>query len=289
MDARTVVAGADWPRVDSPVWTRLCRAVTASGLTLLALAALVVWSRRLAGALVEPPGGGVLCGLALVLGVVAIAFRAIYFPVVCAAPRSKAVALWAAPSGVLLLWAAGLSWHETSAGGLAGLWGLLLVEEGWSWARWLPETERREDAKTAAAAHRPTVFAPAPSANAVADGSAVDSSLASEDACDDELEQAVSQRLVRRRQADGSETMEGWIRAELAAGQRHAAAHVAICPPFASVAECFAEPVDGPPSQVKVAQVLPYGVRFEIKLDAPAVEATGVTIEFAIHQRSCES
>ncbi len=275
--------------MDSPVAARLCRAVAGSALTLMALAALVIWLRRLGGALVEPPSASVLCGLALVLVAAALAFRGSYFPVIRSAPRSTRIAIWAAPSMVLLLWATGLSWQETSGGGLAGLWGVLVLEEGWSWARWFQETAPCGHAQAVATPYVPISSAPAPVAISDADDSAVHSALDFDVESDDEFDPDVSQRLVRRRLADGSETMEGWIRAELAPAQRHAAAHVAICPPFASVAECFAEPVDGPSSQVKVAQMLPYGVRFEIKLDDPAEEATSVTIEFAIHQRAGEA
>jgi hypothetical protein len=40
--------------------------------------------------------------------------------------------------------------------------------------------------------------------------------------------------------------------------------------------------MDGPPAQIKVAQVLPQGVRFEIKLDEPGTEASDVLVEFSI-------
>jgi hypothetical protein len=88
--------------------------------------------------------------------------------------------------------------------------------------------------------------------------------------------------VVRRCEPDGSETIAGWLRAAVPAAARHATAHVAICPPFEGLPECFAEQMDGPPAQVKVAQVLPHGVRFEIKLDERAAEASDVLVEFSI-------
>ncbi len=93
----------------------------------------------------------------------------------------------------------------------------------------------------------------------------------------------MSQQFVRRQNAAGGETIEGLLRVRVARGQRHATAHVAICPPLERVGECYAEPCDGPPASVKVAQVLCYGVRFEIKLDEPPDEPASVVVEFAIH------
>ena len=98
----------------------------------------------------------------------------------------------------------------------------------------------------------------------------------------DEPDESICQQVVRRREQDGSETIVGWLRTTVPAAARHAAAHVAICPPFGGLPECFAEQMDGPPARIKVAQVLPHGVRFEIKLDEPAAEATDVLVEFSI-------
>jgi hypothetical protein len=83
--------------------------------------------------------------------------------------------------------------------------------------------------------------------------------------------------------------LAGWFSAELAAGQRHATAHVAICPPLAGTLACYAEQNDGPEAEVRIAQVLPQGVRFEIKLDRPQGEASRVGIEFSIQQGAREA
>jgi hypothetical protein len=104
----------------------------------------------------------------------------------------------------------------------------------------------------------------------------------------EEDREGILQRVVRRRDEDGGEVMEGWLLAEFPAGERQAAAHLAICPPFARVPACDAEPVEGPSSQLKVAQVLPYGVRFEVKLDDPADAPCAVTIEFLVRERETQ-
>jgi len=92
------------------------------------------------------------------------------------------------------------------------------------------------------------------------------------------------QQMTRERGADGKEIVSGWIRVEFAAGQRHATAHVAICPPFDAAPHCAVEAVDGPSAQVKVAQALPHGARLDLKLDEPAPDATSVVVEFALSE-----
>jgi hypothetical protein len=73
----------------------------------------------------------------------------------------------------------------------------------------------------------------------------------------------------------------GWIRAAFAAGQRTANVHLAFCPPTAATPEVEIEQIDGPESRVQVSQVLPYGVRVELKLSEPAEESTIVLLQFS--------
>jgi hypothetical protein len=56
--------------------------------------------------------------------------------------------------------------------------------------------------------------------------------------------------------------------------------HVAFCPAFEQVPTVEAELVDGPPCEIRPTQVLPWGVRWELKLDSPATTATTATLEF---------
>ena len=103
----------------------------------------------------------------------------------------------------------------------------------------------------------------------------------------EEAVRGVLQQMTRRREEQG-EVIEGWLCVEFLPQQRHAAAHVAICPPLARTPVCYGEPADGLPAQVKVGQALPYGVRFEVKLDQPAEEAGSVTVEFSIQEQPAE-
>lgn len=272
MDAPTALRRARWPAVESPVLPQLARVVAASLFALLTVAALVICARRAGGALTEPLSTGVLCALAGVLAAASIAFRRTVAVQLPAGGRLARYALWAVPSAVLALWVLGLSLQATPSGGLIGLVGLLLLEEGWSWGRFRQSSAAGRERGSVTARDDAARRAPA------------DVLVEPDDEAAEQSDPGISQRFVRR-QGEVGEQIEGWVRAEFAPSQRQAAAHLAICPPFARVPECFAEPADGPPSQVKVAQVLPYGVRLEIKLDEPAAETSQVTVEFMIAER----
>ncbi len=270
MDALRVISRVAWPQIESSAVAKLVRTLAASWQGLLALAAILICLRRSSGALIQPLPPPVLVACGGLLATAALAFRAVFSTSLPGTDRRVTYSVWAAPSVVLALWAASLSLDGSATSGLLGLWGLPLAEEGWSWGRlW------REQAGPAPCApgRPPVVEARAPLGIALI-GQA-----------DEELDATVTQQIVRRRQSDRSEAVEGWVRADLAVAQRHATAHVAICPPLDGLPECFAEQMAGPPAAIKVAQVLPYGVRFEIKLDKPAQEAASVVVEFSIQTR----
>jgi hypothetical protein len=272
MDATTAFGAP--PRVDfaGPVLARLGRRLALVALVLLAMTGLVVCARRASGALVEPLSPGVLAGLGIVLAALAVWFRKTF----AAASHSRAAvyAAWAAPSAVLVIWAAGVSLQGSPTLGLAALVGILLVEEGWSWGR------LRFQANLAPG--RGTVQLEPPALRPVV--SPLAAGVHELPSIGDECDEAITQQLLRRQDAAG-EVIEGWVRVDFAASQRHAAAHVAICPPLERVPECFAEQTDGPSARLKIAQVLPYGVRFELKLDEPAAQPASVHVEFSIHER----
>ncbi len=199
-----------------------------------------------------------------------------------------------APSAVLLLAGVALSLAGSEPLGLAALWTLAALEEVSSlrplFLRHPAELVRSPEGDTLqpepvelpAAELQRGPFRGASVGHSPPEAKVADEPL--HPSLDDEpLEPTIVQQFVRRQGVDGGETIEGLLRAHVARGQRHATAHVAICPPLGRVGECFAEACDGPPSSVKVAQLLAHGVRFEIKLDEPAAEADSVVVEFAIH------
>jgi hypothetical protein len=96
------------------------------------------------------------------------------------------------------------------------------------------------------------------------------------------LPPAVVQQLIRRRDPGEAESLRGSVRADFVAGQRMASAHVAICPPFVGQPHCHVAVAAGPAAEVRVASALPFGVRFEIKLAQAAAAPASVVIEFAV-------
>jgi hypothetical protein len=271
MDAHRAARNAAWHSHEAPVVASLLGASATTLFALVAVAPIVICARRAGGALVEPLAAMPLVAVAGALALSAIVFRRVGAAAVAPSHAIAKYAVWATPSIVLALWALGLLFPETSPVGAVGFLGLVLAEEGWSWGRfgrlahaWAAPGVARSDRAGATARESP-----------LSDVAAIDESLES-------VEEGVTQRMVRRRQQDGRETIEGWTRVEFQGSQRHATAHLAICPPFEFTPECYAEQADGPPADIKVAQVLPYGVRLEVKLDAPAPEPCAVAIEFSI-------
>jgi hypothetical protein len=90
----------------------------------------------------------------------------------------------------------------------------------------------------------------------------------------------IAQQLIRRVDADGNESIEGWVRAVFEPGQRTSSAHVAFCPTLEGTLSISFSHADGPEARVKAAQVLPYGVRFDVKLADASEIHDSVLVEF---------
>ena len=71
----------------------------------------------------------------------------------------------------------------------------------------------------------------------------------------------------------------GTLRLDLLAGQRTGNLHVAFCPPFTATPEITAVQVDGPQARIKIAQLLPYGVRMDLRLVAPNDQSASVLVQ----------
>ncbi len=98
----------------------------------------------------------------------------------------------------------------------------------------------------------------------------------------------VIQQLVRTRLCDGGEQLAGWLRVALAPGQRSANVHVAFCPPFARSPRIRVEQREGPAARVKEGQLLPYGVRLDVKLAQAAQAAATVVLEILVQAKAQE-
>lgn len=285
-------------RAEGPVLLALVRGVALAMLALLALLGFLLVARRASGALTEPLPPLALLAAGGLLAVGAILFRRlVVFPVAVSRPgRPLALKLSAVVTLVLLLWAFGLS-AAGAGGGMLAFWGLLLVEEGMSWE--LLRHQARSAFVDAPMAPSADALSPLPTADAPstlpdnawsmpAYGEAEADVEFEEAAAETQRDDELVQQYTRRRLDDGREVLEGWLCAELAPGQRHATAHVAICPPLSGEPACYAEQSDGPDAQVKVAQVLAHGVRLEIKLNREQAEPSRVGIEFSIQQNASD-
>ncbi|MBN2024349.1 MAG: hypothetical protein JW809_16320 [Pirellulales bacterium] len=239
---------------------------------LMGLVAAILVGRRAATA--EPLSPAALFIVAILIAAAAVAARRLG----ASAPgrrahvgRSHRAAVWA-PLPMVVVAAAALSVPGTSAGGLAMLWGVLLLEE----TAWLvvPAMQgvRRGRAGWAFRWRRLRADGPQRPAPLALDAAAL-ADAAPADEC--------VQQLVRARTPDGGQRVSGWLRIDVVAGQRTANAHVAFCPPLDRAPAVEVEQSSGPAARIKTAQCLAYGVRFDLKLSQPLAQQSVVAIRFS--------
>lgn len=297
VDAMTHRSGLTRADAAMPVGTgRQVEVVVRVGLAallgVLLITASVLLLRRVLGALVAPLPSAALAmaGIALAAmgGLVRIAS--------CRIPRQGRARGWRWPVQILTslaVLAVAYSVSVSGSGwlGLASLWGAVVVGEVFSWhpfhmlqlrwplglpplstLQWLPRLSIRSRLPIKSRLptridppHRPE---PHGVKAAVLEPTAI---IAAE----------VLQQLTRRQLADGVEELAGWVRVSFAPGQRTENVHVAFCPPFAAAPQLTVAQLDGPPARTKTAQLLPYGVRIDLKLSGPAEANTSVLLEFS--------
>ncbi|MEE8451618.1 MAG: hypothetical protein V3R99_06870 [Thermoguttaceae bacterium] len=276
---------------------------------LLAIVALLMLWRRLASALHTPLDPLSLSAVGLTAVFVAGSARRLWQvsekgtgPICAKHPSGRSGKLdlspfppWVVvllPSISLLACGAALSLPGTSHVGLAVFWGLVVVEELWTWrsvvrpstphkrrsAQPIPQADPTPRTEPMPAAEPTPATEPTPAIEATPSqaGRAVPveslSQLPGED---------VLQHLTRSRTAEGVEQLSGWLRMPFLAGQRTANIHVAFCPPFAKTPGLEWEQCDGPPVRIKAGQVLPHGARLDLKLAQASETPVAVVLEFA--------
>lgn len=89
-----------------------------------------------------------------------------------------------------------------------------------------------------------------------------------------------------RKALSGREAIRGRIRAVVPAGRRGGSAHVAFCPPFRATPLVTVRPAATSGLTISPGQVLPHGVRFDVKLAAPLPRRARVRIEFVARESS---
>jgi hypothetical protein len=87
------------------------------------------------------------------------------------------------------------------------------------------------------------------------------------------------QCIERVQTASGCDRLVGTFMAYFAPGQTTAYIHVAFCPPFAAVPRVEHRQTGGPAARVKVGQVLPHGIRFDVKLIDPEAAPGQLVLE----------
>ena len=250
---------------------------------LLAVAAVFIASRRLAGALGTSLGpfplliaGGLLAGLAWIA----------HAPAQTGRLRAGNTLI----SLAMLVIAASLSFLPGShAIALLGFWAVIVGEELWAWrmeraAGGAPAQrvgERGAKSGERGAGRSPS-YSPLPYSGA---GQGVRAPVPAGSGLTEEIEPTepaadVLQQLTLRTTAEGGQELSGWLRIRLIAGQRTGNLHVAFCPSFDRVPQVQAEAVSGPDCRIKAAQVLPYGARLDVKLDEAAAKDESVLVWF---------
>jgi hypothetical protein len=248
-------------RISGALPAKLYRPSAALVLAMLVVVSLLVLARRWAGALDNPLGPPALLITGALMAAAAVAVRVgwLLAPAVLAAPRRDRAVMLLTSLAVLAL-AAGVCLRGTSGVGRLFLFAPLAAEEVWAWAWYIG---RPLVSRTRRVRSRHTVCA------------------GYNDADDDLPAEDVVQQLTRSQAADGSERLSGWLRMPIAAGQRSGSVHVAFCPPLGAAPELQVEQMSGPEARVKTAQLLPYGVRLDLKLAAAAEEPTSVLLQFS--------
>jgi hypothetical protein len=268
-DTTGSVHRTDSPRlVASLELTGYLRAAVA---VMLAATAVFVAARRLAGALETPLQSVELLAAACMLAGLAVIARA-------PQPSGQVGAGKILVTLAVIATAAALSLGGSNPGALLGFWAIVLGEETWAWRGQLPKRLAIADpVKTLIGKARPidsgheSPGAPGLDWSAGAEGSEREPTEPGAD---------VLQQITLRATAEGGQELSGWLRVALAAGQRTGSLHVAFCPAFDQTPTVGAEPVAGPDCRIKAAQILPYGVRLEVKLYEAANEGESVLLWF---------
>jgi hypothetical protein len=91
------------------------------------------------------------------------------------------------------------------------------------------------------------------------------------------------QRFTRYDTPAGTDCLRGRINVEIAAGARTAHGHVGFCPAFeVTPAVEVTTDYDGVEATVAAAEVLPWGVRVEVRLAEPAEEPLEIPVDLRV-------
>ena len=274
-------------------WSRLLRSSALVIFSLTWLIAAVLLVRRLSGAIGAPPDHMALWSVAVLMVLLSAGARWLWRLSIHEhdRPVERAVIDWGClPAIVIAGWAVAVP--GTSAAGLAGFAAIVVICEGWALRGYAARFRSLNRAPAT-----PSAFPDLPrTSDEILEEIA--NEISGEDLPAGEIGEHlridqpqtpiphfptadVAQQLVRRTDAEGGEVVEGWVRAIFEPGQRTSSAHVAFCPALEGELSIDFAHADGPEARVKAAQLLPYGVRFDVKLVDEAEQHETVLVEFA--------
>lgn len=245
--------------------------------SLLLFIALVLIQRRYEGALTASLDGSLLVAASGAVVWLALAIRLAQRRWLCGSAHYQR-ASWLAPTLAVLITGGALSLPGASVATYVGIWSLIILEESWACGagRWTARQVGPVIIKFIGA-KQPSLNAPAVTplalvtAHDVNDLEATESNHAEEAVGED-----VTQRLIRTDSNKEGDVLRGQVRATLVAEQRTCHVHVAFCPPFPGVPEIEFQQTEGPPARIKPGQVLPWGLRFDVKLNSVGPARVGI-------------
>ena len=94
-------------------------------------------------------------------------------------------------------------------------------------------------------------------------------------------DERVVQQLTRSTTREGVDVLRGSLHATFPPGLRTLSIHVAFCPAFAERPRVDFRQTSGPAARIKLAQLLAFGARFDLKLAAPAEVDETVVLEIS--------
>lgn len=246
----------------------LHRCAAATMLVLLSGAALVVFFRWLAGALLNPLQPVALV-VTTILTVTAAATIRVAWSHRASAPSRLDWGVMASTSAAAFVLIAALCLPGAPLPSVVVAVIALAAEETWAWAWYIHRLPHSKQEPSPRRAEKAGPTFRIDSAHEEADTKTPDPFSAE-----------VTQQLTRSLAADGAEQLFGWLRLPFASGQRTGSVHVAFCPPLSVTPEVSVEQIDGPEARIKTAQLLPHGARFDLKLAEVAESATTVVVQF---------
>lgn len=253
--------------LDGLALERAILAAASAGAGWLAMACgLVLVLRRIAGGVTASPGSSTLALVCVVGGLLVVVGD-------LAARAASTRRRFTSRVGLVLAVAAtALPLPKGDRGRAAMAVASLAFAGGVLAEPWIGRRRRRPVRAVApeiTAAPAPTAIAPAP---AIAPAMP-DRHLASEDG-------HLVQHLERFLKADGTECVRGRLFLAVPAGVRSASGHVGFCPPFATTPTAeVSTAYDEVEAIVAAADILPWGIRVECRLDEPADEAFEIPID----------